>query len=1161
VFVLSPDSVSSDVTTREVAYAASLNKRLAPIVYRRVEDRAVPEALRRLNFIFFDDPARFESNVGQLAAALQTDIGWIRQHTEYGEAARHWAASNRPSGLLLRSPALEQAERWIASRPREAPEPTQETQAFVTESRRNASRRRNILTASLAAGLLVALGLAGFAYRQSVIAGQQQHFAEQQQQLAEQQRQFAEQQRQLAEQQRQQVVTREMNRRASLSQQLGSAGRTQVATALALDAVGSGSKDKGPTPELQAAIHRAVDLMKVPIERYIGDNVINLALSPDGRTLAAGTVKGTVHILDGSTLNPRFEFKTGADVVSGLDFSPDSKRLVVSGDKIPNVWNVETGTKLFDLQRRDARQPAYHAQFSPDGKLIVVATGENRALIHSAETGQPLHDLPGASYDEMRNRLKTQSGAADPIVEVVNRSLFQMWGAATDAIFSPDGTTVAVTGPSNPDASVRLFNAATGHLVRTLTGGRGANMLPPLNYGNTFAFSPDGSSIIAAPVGITIKIWNAKSGQLRTEFPVRGISSFVLTADGAAVVSAHDNGSLIFRCLTQNSAVVSLSAHDRGIDSLSVDRTGRLLATGSADHTARVWSMPKGSDVCGFDKPGKQFDTLSALRPMAILSGHGARIAKAVFSIDGRTLTTASQDGWVRNWPLGPNSDSTSIPLPETDRVFDGWRDLMPSWNGRTIFAYNSDHYSWHGWDSASGRPIDLPGDVQAVAPGSDDIGPILFRSPVSYVALDGLGPNSDTREPSFSSWHGPVSADGSRVVADEAQLKDKTGNGDVPVLAKSDTREVLAPLVVDGRTAKDLFFSPDGSRLFGRLDKPQNLDGNRDGIAAWDAKSGNLIGVIPSIPNYLQSSSKSVSHDGTRLLLVPSEDELALFDVTENELRPVDVPDTGEDPFGIEPSVSAVSADGTYLLRGRRDGVIRVIDIKKNALWRVFDAGGIAINAVTMSRDRRYIAATDDSNTLWIFNAEIGELVRSTTFPEEIVSMMFLSESDRLAVLDRRNLTIVPMEASFAGRSDTASIVDSARKLGFNLVSEENRQRYKLGTASGPQQPAHQWAALHPNSEGTTPVVWADTEEQARSLAAEACQRLSTTCSSTAAVTEDLASTFVFFCCTNPRLGCAVVSGAGDRALLSVKAILAKAKYSSCEVRAALSARDGSAR
>ena len=178
VFVLSPDAVASDVALKEVAYAASLNKRFAPIVCQRVADGAIPDALRRLNFIFFDDAARFEASADRLAEALATDIGWVRQHTEFGEAARRWSAGGRPGGFLLRSPVLEEAERWIASRPRGAPEPTAETQAFVAASRRGTTRRRNLLTGSLAAGLTVALVLAGLAYWQRGIAVEQRDLAE-----------------------------------------------------------------------------------------------------------------------------------------------------------------------------------------------------------------------------------------------------------------------------------------------------------------------------------------------------------------------------------------------------------------------------------------------------------------------------------------------------------------------------------------------------------------------------------------------------------------------------------------------------------------------------------------------------------------------------------------------------------------------------------------------------------------------------------------------------------------------------------------------------------------------------------------------------------------------------------------------------------------------
>lgn len=163
IFVLSPDSATSREALKELEYASSLNKRFAPVVCRRVEEDAVPEALRRLNFIFFDDPAQFETSADYLAAALQIDIGWIRQHTEFSEAARRWTVAGRPGprGLLLRSPVLEEAERWIASRPQDAPAPTPDTLALVAESRRDAIRRRRRAAALVSA--FAALVVAGAA--------------------------------------------------------------------------------------------------------------------------------------------------------------------------------------------------------------------------------------------------------------------------------------------------------------------------------------------------------------------------------------------------------------------------------------------------------------------------------------------------------------------------------------------------------------------------------------------------------------------------------------------------------------------------------------------------------------------------------------------------------------------------------------------------------------------------------------------------------------------------------------------------------------------------------------------------------------------------------------------------------------------------------------
>jgi formylglycine-generating enzyme required for sulfatase activity len=89
-----------------------------------------------LNFLFFDDPALFEASADALAQALQTDIAWMRRHTEFGEAARQWLALDRAAGLLLRPPMLDQAEAWIALRPAGAPQPAAETEEYLAASRK-----------------------------------------------------------------------------------------------------------------------------------------------------------------------------------------------------------------------------------------------------------------------------------------------------------------------------------------------------------------------------------------------------------------------------------------------------------------------------------------------------------------------------------------------------------------------------------------------------------------------------------------------------------------------------------------------------------------------------------------------------------------------------------------------------------------------------------------------------------------------------------------------------------------------------------------------------------------------------------------------------------------------------------------------------------------
>lgn len=180
VFVISPEAVSSNICRKEVAFAAELGKRFAPIVCRTVDTSAIPVELARLNFIFFNTDANFDESADKLAEALSTDIDWIRRHTEFGELARRWsqAGSPSPKGLLLRPPVLEEAERWIDSRPAEAPLPTKVTQAFIVESRRTEIARRKALFIGLGLGLVLVSLLGGSVIWQRGVALRNAEIAE-----------------------------------------------------------------------------------------------------------------------------------------------------------------------------------------------------------------------------------------------------------------------------------------------------------------------------------------------------------------------------------------------------------------------------------------------------------------------------------------------------------------------------------------------------------------------------------------------------------------------------------------------------------------------------------------------------------------------------------------------------------------------------------------------------------------------------------------------------------------------------------------------------------------------------------------------------------------------------------------------------------------------
>lgn len=119
---------------------------------------------------------------------------------------------------------------------------------------------------------------------------------------------------------------------------------------------------------------------------------------------------------------------------------------------------------------------------------------------------------------------------------------------------------------------------------------------------------------------------------------------------------------------------------------------------------------------------------------------------------------------------------------------------------------------------------------------------------------------------------------------------------------------------------------------------------------------------------------------------------------------------------------------------------------------------------------------------------------------------------------------------------------------------------RVRSTNASNSQSRAEaRWAALDPNIEASSGVVWATTRDKVRKLAIEACKQVSQTCASGPAHTNDMNDIFAVMCCTTPKVGCAAgVAKGREAALDAVKKAFAETGFAACTLKSYFNAGDG---
>ncbi|NTU42094.1 MAG: TIR domain-containing protein, partial [Nitrospirales bacterium] len=161
IFLISPDSVQSEVCGGAIDHAVKNGKRMIPIVVREVSPKEVHTVLSRLNWIFFRESDDFNTAIQKLLNAINTDYDWVKSHRRLQMKALEWERSDKESSFLLRGKDLQDAEFQLATNTSKEPHPTDLQRDYTFRSRQAADRARRITAGISVAGIIALAGLAG----------------------------------------------------------------------------------------------------------------------------------------------------------------------------------------------------------------------------------------------------------------------------------------------------------------------------------------------------------------------------------------------------------------------------------------------------------------------------------------------------------------------------------------------------------------------------------------------------------------------------------------------------------------------------------------------------------------------------------------------------------------------------------------------------------------------------------------------------------------------------------------------------------------------------------------------------------------------------------------------------------------------------------------
>ncbi|MEG4121733.1 AAA-like domain-containing protein, partial [Microcoleus sp. N9_B4] len=365
-----------------------------------------------------------------------------------------------------------------------------------------------------------------------------------------------------------------------------------------------------------------------------GQGFKQLEASADTKKDIKGQVMGALQQAV-SEVKERNSLEGYSNSVFSVAWSPDGKTLAsASGDNTIKLWNLQTGKPIATLTGHSLLVRS--VAFSPDGLTLASASADNTIKLWNLQTGKPIATLTGhrnevTSIAFSPDGKTLASASADNTIKLWNlqtqkniKTLTGHSSAVNNVAWSPDGKTLA---SASADKTIKLWNLQTQKELATLSGHS--------SFVNSVAWSPDGKTLASASADKTIKLWNL---QTQKEFTtLSGHSSFVNSVawslDGKTLASASADKTIKLWNLQSKEVIASLTGHSSFVNSVAISPDGKTLASASGDNTIKLWNLQTQKNI-------------------KTLTRYSSAVNSVAISPDGKTLASASADKTIKLWNL-----------------------------------------------------------------------------------------------------------------------------------------------------------------------------------------------------------------------------------------------------------------------------------------------------------------------------------------------------------------------------------------------------------------------------------------------------------------------------------------------------------------------------